>query len=94
MKVEIFENRERSIEGVVLRDHADVAPCGRRPGNHVHSRDRHLAAGRQGARGGNADGGCFSRPIRPQQAEDLALLDGKVDAIYGNDPLLSFIDFC
>ncbi len=93
MKIEIFEYGERSIERVVLRHHAYVAPGGRRPGYHVYAGDGYLAAGRQRARGGDADGGRLTRAIRSQQAEDLALLYREVDAVNGNNSLLLFVDF-
>ena len=93
VKVEIFVDGERAVEGVELRHHADLAARLGRIFDHVDPVDENGAGGGQRAGGADADGGGFSCAIGPQQAEDLALLQLQVDAIDGHHAQLGFKDF-
>jgi hypothetical protein len=91
--VEVLVDCQRAVQGVELRHHADQPPrMGRMP-DHVDARDRDPAAGGQRARGGNRDGGRLAGSVRPQQPEDLALLQLQVDAVHGHHAQLRFVDF-
>src|SRR5271157_376939 len=91
MEVEILPNRALTIEGVELGDHAHEAPRFRRVFHNIDAGDGHPPRGGQGARGTHADGGAFACSVGPEQAEQLAALDGEVDALDGFDRRLAGI---
>ena len=93
VKKEILKDAEGAVEGVVLRHHADIAPRQRGLGDHVGAGDAHLAGGREGPGGTDADGGRLARAVGAEQAEDLPLADEEVDAVDGDDTLFALVDF-
>ena len=92
MEIKVLEDSQRAVQRIELRDDADKPPRMGRVLNHIDSLDAHGAAGRQRARGGNRDGGRLAGSVRPQQSEDLALLQLQVDAVEGHHALLRLVD--
>ena len=76
-----------------MRNDADIAPRVRGMRDHVDAGDAHLAGGGQRTRGADADSGRFAGAVGAEQAEDLALVDGEVDAIDGDYALFALVNF-
>src|SRR5271170_2237133 len=92
MEEEVLKDAERSVEGVVLRHHADVPPRQRRLRANISARAPHPARRWQRAGRADADGGCLARALWSEQAENLALLDRQIDAVHSNHPLLVLVN--
>ncbi len=92
VEVDVFEDGAGAVEGVVLRDDADVAAGYGGGCDDVDAGDADRAGGGQGAGGADADGGGFAGAVGTEQAEELALANAEVDAVDGDDSLFSFID--
>jgi hypothetical protein len=75
--VDVLVNRQRTVQRVVLRHHADKLPRLRRMLHHVDPGNAHRAAGGQCACGADADGRGLARAIRAQQAKNLASLHAR-----------------
>jgi len=94
VKIEVLKDGQRTVEGVELWHHTDLAARMGRVLNDIDAVNAHRSGGGQGARGADTDGGGFACPVGPQQTENLALLQLHVDAVHGNYAELGFIDLC
>jgi hypothetical protein len=70
------------VEGQVLGHHADDLLDLGSVLDHVVAGDGHRPLGGREEAGEHRDEGGLPRPVGPQQAEDLAFLDGEADPIY------------
>ena len=93
VEVEVLVDGQRAVEGVELGNCADQPPRMSGMLDHVDALDAHRAAGGKRAGGGNRDGGGLAGSVRPQQPEDLALLQFQVDPVYGYNAELRQINF-
>ena len=93
MEEQILKDAECAVEGVVLRHDADIAPRERGVRDDIRAGDSHLAGGGQCTRSADADGGRLAGTVWAEQAEDLSLVDGEVDAIDRDDALFALINF-
>src|SRR5207302_8419787 len=80
MQVEVLAGGQLVVERGVLEDEADAPANRSRILRDVDAGDARLPGGRPQQRAEDADGGRLPRAIRPEEAEDLALVDRKVDA--------------
>ena len=92
MKINIFEDRARAIERVVLWHDPDrTARHGRRFDN-INPSNTRPARRRQSPGGADADRRRLARPVRSEQAKEFALPNAEIDAIDGDHALLAVID--
>lgn len=94
MEVEILKDRQRPVQRIELRHNANISSrhCGM--SHNIDPCNSYLAARRQRACGANADCRSLARPIRPQQAKQLARLHRQIDAVdRGHTLLLVSKDF-
>ena len=68
-----------------LRDHADRAAHVVRLLDDVEAADQRGAGGRRQQRDEHADQRRLARAVWPEQAENLAFLDGEADAVHGGE---------
>ena len=92
MEADVFKDGAGAVEGVVLRDDADVTTGDRRRGDDIDTGNADAAGGGESAGGADADGGGLAGAVRAEQAEELALPHGEVDAVDGDHALFSFVD--
>ncbi len=78
-----FAHAEERIEHQFLRNDAQVAPRKAKIGGDVVPEDARAAAIGPGEAGEDRDECRLAGAVRTQQAEELALLDGQVDAVQG-----------
>ncbi len=83
--VEVLPDRQRAVEGVRLRYHADerLGLGGVLP--HVDPADEGSTRGRHDPGGEHAGGSGLAGAVRSEQAEDLAAVHGQVELIDGLD---------
>jgi hypothetical protein len=80
---EVVPDGELGVEVVVLGDDADAAPdLGAAVGG-IEAQDLQVAAGASRDAGDHAHRRGLAGAVGPQEPEDLALLDGEVDAVDG-----------
>src|ERR1022692_2861998 len=82
VKVEIFPDRALAVQGIELRHHPHEATGLSGMRHHVHAGNRHVTAGREGARGADTDGCGFAGAIRTEQPEQLAARNGEIDSLH------------
>src|SRR5438034_9202497 len=80
MQLEVLARGQLVVERRVLEDEADAPADGSGVLRHIDAGDARFPGGRSQQSAEDADGGRLPRSVRPEEAEDLALLDRKVDA--------------
>jgi hypothetical protein len=78
---QVLPGGERPVEVGTLGHDRQPTACGDRVGSDVDPRDAGATRRRQHPRGEHPDGRGLARAVGPQQAEDLAALDGEGDAV-------------
>jgi hypothetical protein len=84
LEAQQFGARHQRVDGGVLQRDTDVAPNGVGLVDDVVSGDRRRARRRPQQRGEHPDGGALAGAVRAEEAEDLAGLDGEIDAVDGS----------
>jgi hypothetical protein len=92
MEIDVFEDRARTVERVVLRHNADTASCLGRRSDHINPGDTNPAGAWQRAGRADADRRRLACAVRSEQAEELALPNAEIDAINGDHALLAVVD--
>ena len=82
---QVFHDAQLEIAGHRLRNDPDRAPHAVGLLHHVESVDDRGPRRRRQQRHEHADQGGLARAVRPEQPEDLALLDAKGDAVDGRE---------
>ena len=83
--VEVLPDGERPVQRVRLRDHADLALHVGCVAADVEAGDERAPAGRDDGRREHPDRRRFPRPVRAEQAEELAAPDLEVEPVDGDE---------
>ena len=81
VKVQVLPDGELPVQGVLLGDDPAQLLGQRRVRRDVHPGEERPSGGRHDPRGQHPRGGGLPRPVRSQQAEDLAGLDVKIQPV-------------
>ena len=83
VKDEVLDDVEPAIGIRPLRHHANAATHGHILRAHIVAGHERLAARRVDPRGEDAERGRLPRPVRPKQAEELAVVDAEIEPVEG-----------